>query len=95
MEENRPIRRWWFRFTLRDLLWAIALIAVALGWLADHVRQAARYRKLSETIVSVGGLGLTWHGSGRVTFYNRGEPNKPLGELDAGGEGPFGFISPK
>lgn len=30
----------WFRLSLRDLFWATALIAVAMGWYLDHRRIA-------------------------------------------------------
>jgi hypothetical protein len=28
----------WFRLSLRDLFWATALAALAMGWCVDHVR---------------------------------------------------------
>ena len=30
-----------FRFTIRDVLWLTALIAVGAGWLADHWQMAS------------------------------------------------------
>jgi hypothetical protein len=35
MTETKPNRRW-FRFSIRDLLWLTALIAMGLGWAVDH-----------------------------------------------------------
>jgi len=29
-----------FRFTIRDLLWLTVVVALAVGWLVDHQRQA-------------------------------------------------------
>jgi len=42
MTETNPKRRW-FRFTIRDLLWLIALVGMGLGWRLDH-RQIAKQR---------------------------------------------------
>jgi hypothetical protein len=33
---ERPIKRSWLQFGLRDLLWAIALAAVVFGWRAER-----------------------------------------------------------
>ena len=36
-----------FRFTIRDLLWLTALLAMGIGWWVDHREQADRYRQLA------------------------------------------------
>jgi hypothetical protein len=33
------------RFTIRDLLWLTALVAVAAGWAVDHWTHSAGYRE--------------------------------------------------
>ena len=38
MTETKPKRRW-FRFSIRDLLWLAALIAMGLGWAVDHFQE--------------------------------------------------------
>ena len=38
------------RFTIRDLLWLTALIAMGLGWWLEH-RQAAEYQRKAEVVV--------------------------------------------
>jgi hypothetical protein len=43
MTETKP-KRVWFRFSIRDLLWLTAVVALAVGWWLDHssmVHQAA------------------------------------------------------
>jgi|GEM_PF-1679712 len=44
MDENKPRRRW-LRFGIRDLLWAMALIGMGLGWWLDRsqLREKAYY----------------------------------------------------
>jgi hypothetical protein len=34
------------RFTIRDLLWLTALVALAVGWWLDHTQMASRLDKL-------------------------------------------------
>jgi hypothetical protein len=41
MDENKPRRRW-LSFGIRDLLWAMALVAMGLGWWLDHQRSRER-----------------------------------------------------
>ena len=35
MDENKPRRRW-LSFGIRDLLWAMALVGMGLGWWAEY-----------------------------------------------------------
>jgi hypothetical protein len=35
-----------FRFTIRDLLWLTALLAVCIAWWVDHRHAAAKYADL-------------------------------------------------
>jgi hypothetical protein len=39
-----------FRFSIRDLLWLTALVAVLLAWWIDHRKVASRNRFTVETI---------------------------------------------
>jgi hypothetical protein len=34
-----------FRFTIRDVLWLTALVAMSAGWWVDHARQRALFRR--------------------------------------------------
>jgi hypothetical protein len=34
------------RFTIRDLLWLMVVVAMAIGWLVDHQIAGARYQYL-------------------------------------------------
>jgi C4-dicarboxylate-specific signal transduction histidine kinase len=50
MNETKPKRRW-FRFSIRDLLWLTALIAIALRWGVNEfhhqqlIRENASYKQ--------------------------------------------------
>jgi hypothetical protein len=48
MPETKPKRRW-FRFSIRDLLWLTALVALAVGWWLDHRMQLKRYEQLEDS----------------------------------------------
>jgi hypothetical protein len=37
------------RFTIRDLLWLTALVALAVGWWLDHSQQAQRISALKKS----------------------------------------------
>ncbi len=44
MTETKPRRRW-FRFSIRDLLWLTALVAVCVGWwISNSYRKIGRYQ---------------------------------------------------
>lgn len=40
MDENKPRRRW-LSFGIRDLLWAMLVVAVAVGWWSHSQRAAS------------------------------------------------------
>jgi hypothetical protein len=37
-----------FRFTIRDVLWLTAVVALGVGWWADHARQMSRQREAAK-----------------------------------------------
>jgi hypothetical protein len=39
-----------FRFTIRDVLWLTALVALAVAWYLEHERQQARIDKLDQEV---------------------------------------------
>jgi hypothetical protein len=41
-----------FRFTIRDLLWLMVVVAVALGWWADHPNSAKTREALAKAAYS-------------------------------------------
>ena len=64
MDENKPRRRW-LSFGIRDLLWAMALLAMGLGWWVDRSRfegelrakDSAHLRSMSKLGRQVGEVG--------------------------------------
>ena len=38
MDENKPRRRW-LSFGIRDLLWAMVVVGLAVGWWQEHRKQ--------------------------------------------------------
>jgi hypothetical protein len=44
MDESKPRRRW-LRFGIRDLLWAMVVAGLVIGWWMDHlaVRRQAKF----------------------------------------------------
>lgn len=44
-----------FRFTIRDVLWAVAVVAFAVGWWAEH-RVAQQYRDCGWNLKSLTNL---------------------------------------
>ena len=42
-----------FRFTIRDVLWLMALVAMGGGWWADHREQARQIRNLESAFHEV------------------------------------------
>jgi hypothetical protein len=43
MDENKP-RRCWLSFSIRDLLWAMVVVGLAVGWALEYRRHAAEQR---------------------------------------------------
>jgi hypothetical protein len=37
-----------FHFTIRDVLWLTAVVALGAGWWADHARQMSRHREAAK-----------------------------------------------
>ena len=37
-----------FRFTIREVLWLTVVVAVGVGWGADHWKQVSRYNGLAD-----------------------------------------------
>jgi hypothetical protein len=46
-----------FRFSIRDVLWLTALVAIGLGWWAEH-RSAKRWQWLAEGLAREKGAGI-------------------------------------
>jgi hypothetical protein len=49
MDENKPRRRW-LSFGIRDLLWAMVVVGLVIGWRQDHRNQVAQFWDLREAI---------------------------------------------
>jgi hypothetical protein len=57
MDENKPRRRW-LRFGIRDLLWAMALLAMALAWWVDRSELKAKSERYMGVLLKLRTLGL-------------------------------------
>jgi hypothetical protein len=44
MDENKPRRRW-LSFGIRDLLWAMVVVGLVIGWWVDRTRIMSDLRK--------------------------------------------------
>jgi hypothetical protein len=55
MTETKPKRRW-FNFSIRDLLWLTALVALGVGWWLDHrklIELEQRYAVLEQSTTAI------------------------------------------
>jgi hypothetical protein len=72
-----------FRFTIRDMLWLTALVAMGVGWLADHSRQRALFVRLAtrlEILEDASGLQLERLRNGQYRIW-RGAEKRPDGTV--------------
>jgi len=60
MDENKPRRRW-LSFGTRDLLWAMALLALGLGWWLDRSALHAKYYADVKAVRQLKALGFDVH----------------------------------
>ena len=67
MTETNPKRRW-FRYSIRDLLLVIAVVALASGWWFDHKRLTDKIDQISPLVQQAATI------EGRVVFDESGQP---------------------
>ena len=63
MDENKPRRRW-LSFGIRDLLWAMVVVGMGIGWWAEFRNDRARAKLIEE--VNYISVGMEIHESGPV-----------------------------
>jgi len=63
VDENKPRRRW-LSFGIRDLLWAMVVVVLLLGWWSEH-RSVQRAKDNLYTCFNIpdGDFGELFHGS--------------------------------
>jgi hypothetical protein len=50
MDEHKPRRRW-LSFGIRDLLWAMVVVGLAVGWWLDHRHLSAQCAESTERTI--------------------------------------------
>ncbi|HEY2415743.1 MAG TPA: hypothetical protein VGI40_26120 [Pirellulaceae bacterium] len=67
-----------FRFTIRDLLWLMVVVGLAVGWLADRqLSNARQWRSRAESLATICrnyGFTIVWDGDGVNGEYPPAKP---------------------
>ena len=71
MDENKPARRSHLRYGIRDLLWAMVVVGLAVGWWQSH-RQIQTWKGNAESV------------AGPNAFDNNGRPRRKGTPLSIG-----------
>ena len=62
-----------FRFTIRDVLWLMVVVALA-GWFVDRTRQVGRYERLNYAVRNSNGGALLFGSDGELITFERRPP---------------------
>jgi hypothetical protein len=69
MDENKPRR--WLSFGIRDLLWAMVVVGMGIGWWMDRSRLSDGLEALIQHIYTTEGRYAHWNDFGEMIVTDR------------------------